>query len=401
MTTLRLFVAALVLAVRPGIAQPVEAARPASRFVAVDLPGGAQPGVASIVKSSDGTWWAAGSFRDNANEHRPGLWRSTDTRTWTRIETVAVTPYGEVSELYSVAASSNAVAALGAATGGAHGNPRTVSWILRDDGRLHEVLAGFELYNGVRQIAVRTIANGPSGWVIFGARNNQNNALGATSWTSTTGDDFTIHDNDPELSSSPGESIIGLDMALDLTVPGGALIAVGERFHAEPGVPSSADTDAIAWTSPDGVSWQRWTPPGLRLGGRDIQRGQRLAIDGQRVLIAGADDRALRNRIGTWTTDDRKVWTRTVIEPFGSSNDPTTGVTVARATAGRMIVGARVTGRLRAVVSINGRRWNELRLPAELPTGNRAVLAAELDATTILVGATSLQGGGLWRTTID
>lgn len=62
-----------------------------------------------------------------------------------------------------------------------------------------------------------------------------------------------------------------------------------------------------------------------------------------------------------------------------------------------MFVGARVTGKLRAVLSKNGRRWTELVLPTELPTGNRAILAAELDANTMLVGATSLVGGGLWR----
>jgi hypothetical protein len=396
MTPLRRFAAVMALLLS-GVATAHAEATPTSRFTPVVLPGGAEPGVASIVKTPDGTWWAAGSFRDATNEHRPGLWKSADTITWTRIETVPVTPYGEVSELYSVAASTRGVVALGAATGGAHGNPRTVSWILRDDGRLHEVLASFELYNGVRQIAVRTITDGPTGWVIFGARNNQNNALGATSWTSVTGDDFTIHDNDPQLSSNAGESIIGLDVALDRTVPGGQLIAVGERFHAKLGDPESADTDAIAWISSDGVSWQRWTPIGLRLGGKDIQRGQRIAVDGARVLIAGADDRALRNRIGVWTSIDRKIWTRTVIGAFGASDDPTTGVTVARANAGRMFVGARVTGRLRAVVSSNGRQWTELRLPPELPTGNRAVLAAELDATTTLIGATSLQGGGLWR----
>lgn len=273
MTTFRRLATVLALLACSLAARSADATLPASRFVSVDLSGGTQAGVASIVKSSDGTWWAAGSFRDDANEHRPGLWRSSDTITWTRIETVAVTPYGEVSELYSV----------------------------------------------------------------------------------------------------------------------------GERFHAEPGVSSSADTDAIAWTSPEGESWKRWTPPGLRLGGRDIQRGQRIAVDGTRVLIAGADDRSLRNRIGTWTTDNRKIWTRTVIAAFGSSDDPTTAVTAARANVGRMIVGARVTGRLRAVVSTNGRRWTELSLPTELPTGNRAILATELDATTILIGATSLDGGGLWR----
>ena len=88
--------------------------------------------------------------------------------------------------------------------------------------RLHEVAAAFELYNGPRQISVRTIVAGPAGWVIFGSRNNRNNRLGATAWTSSTGDDFTIHDDVPALSSQPGEQILGLDVTptgLDLGGP--------------------------------------------------------------------------------------------------------------------------------------------------------------------------------------
>ena len=69
-----------------------------------------------------------------------------------------MTGYGEVSDLYSVAATPEGVAAIGMATGGAHGNPRTVSWRLTADNVLREVPAGFELYNGIRQIGVRAVA---------------------------------------------------------------------------------------------------------------------------------------------------------------------------------------------------------------------------------------------------
>ena len=149
-----------------------------SSFARVALPEiGQRYGVASIVESG-GVWWAAGSFVDAGGEHRPGLWSSTDSVTWSRVPTLPITPYGLVSELYSVAASANGLVALGMATGGAHGNPRTVSWLLGVDRTLHEVAAGFELYNGVRQISVRSIVAGPHGWVIFGSRNNRNDALG-------------------------------------------------------------------------------------------------------------------------------------------------------------------------------------------------------------------------------
>ena len=385
------------------MARPVGAARPVApaAFTRISLPGGTQPGVASIVHRSDGTWWVAGSLLDEFQVRRPALWTSADALTWTAVPIEAQTAYGKISELYALAASTRGVVALGAATGGAHGNPRTASWVLRDDGRLHDVVADFELYNGPRQIAVRSIIDGPTGWVIFGARNNQNNALGATSWTSATGDDFTIHDQDPDLSSSPGESIIGLDVAfdpgLDPAMGAGQLIAVGERFHATPGVASSADTDAIAWTSPDGATWQRWTPPGLRLSAPDIQRAQRIAVDGPRVLITGTSDDGVRNRIVVWSTDDRRRWSRSTVTVFGSSSDATTAATAAVSADGHMIIGARINDRLRIATSTNGRRWTNVVLPADLPTGYRARIAAGVGDDVLLVGATSLTGGGLWR----
>jgi hypothetical protein len=384
------------------IAMPVDAARsPAvSRFVKIDLPGGTRPGVAAIAHRDDGTWWAAGSVADEAGVRRPALWTSGDGVDWAVVPIDAQTPYGKVSELYSVAATARGVVALGAATGGAHGNPRTASWVLGSDGQLHDVIAAFELYNGPRQIAVRSIVDGPAGWVIFGARTNRNDALGATSWTSATGDDFVIHDADVGLSSGAGESIIGLDVAFDPSVPGGQLIAVGERFHAVVGQPESADTDLIAWTSPDGVTWQRWTPPGLRVTAPDIQRAQRIAIGGQRVLMAGIDDNVIRSRVVTWTTNDRRRWTRSIVAPFGTSRDSTTSVMAAVVDSSRMIIGARMNDRLRLALSTTGRTWTDVALPADLPTGIRSRIAVGATTDVLLVGATSLNGGGLWRTTL-
>ena len=49
-------------------------------------------------------------------------------------------------------------------------NPRTVSWKRGTDDLLHEVRADFELYNGPRQIGVRTVARASDRWVISGSR---------------------------------------------------------------------------------------------------------------------------------------------------------------------------------------------------------------------------------------
>ena len=375
---------------------PASSASSADRaFIRMSLPfDGRFAGVAAIAVHND-TWWAAGSFVDATGQHRPGLWRSYDTQTWSRIPTAPITGYGEISELYSVAVSQNGLVAIGAATGGAHGNPRTVSWVLRPDNVLQEVAAGFELYNGPRQIAVRAVSAAPNGWVIIGARNNQNNRLGATSWTSTTGEDFVIHDDEPALSSQPGEQIIGLDV----TRQGDRLIAVGER-----GVPrkGAIDTDGIAWTSNDGATWTRWSPRSLTLGGRNAERAQRVAVFGSRIVIGGTVTDTTKTRFVAWTTLDGVAWHRSSLPQLGKSADVLSNVTGVAANGHKLFVAARVGGRLRLVASSNGQRWHSLALPPDLPHGARSRLTlATSDTNTsavLLVGATDPDdGGGLWR----
>lgn len=353
---------------------------------------GPEPGgVASIARNAAG-WWAAGSFVDAQGEHRPGLWFSADLRTWERLPTVAVTGYGEVSELYSVAASDRGVVAIGMATGGAHGNPRTVSWVLGPDRVLHEVRAEFELYNGIRQMSVRSISAAPGGWVIIGSRTNRNDRVGATAWTSPTGDPFTIRDDDVALSSGPKEQVLGLDVTLD----GDQLLAVGEWLRLDRG----ADTDGIVWRSSDGITWSRWAPPGLQLGGTDAQRLQRVAVDGRHVVIGGSEV-GVRSRFVVWTTTDRLHWRRTVVNALGTSDDALDAVTSVAVLPGRTVVGARRAGALVAAVSEDDRLWRALRMPSGLPVDARAVVAVAGDHRNIVVGAVgrvgaSGRGGGLW-----
>jgi hypothetical protein len=366
---------------------------PADRVVLPAPAGDGRVGIASIVWSGS-AWYAAGSFRDADGQHRPGLWTSADAISWTRIETAPITFYGQISELYSVAASPRGLVALGAATGGAHGNPRTVSWVLDVDGTLHEVAAAFELYNGVRQVSVRSVTAGPNGFVILGSRVNRNGNVGAASWTSPDGADFVIHDDDPELSSSDAEQKFGLDIASS----GDRVIAVGERtiFSADGG-----DTDGVAWTSADGVGWTPWAPDGLELGGAFQQRSQRIAIDGARILIAGVTTGTATDPKATamlaWSTADGRSWKRARIAPFGTSANVLSAATGVALTDTDFIVAGRQGDALMLAASVDGSRWRSVPLPPGLPTGNRATLSVGAHGDTLLVGAQSLDGGGLWR----
>jgi hypothetical protein len=379
---------AILASVSAGNAAP----RKGTTYRPVDL-GVSSPGIAAIVRTPT-DWWVAGSYRDASGEHRPGLWNSADGTAWTRIETVAATPYGEVSELYSLAADSHGLAAIGMATGGAHGNPRTVSWVLQADGKLHEVVANFELYNGVRQIGVRSISSGPAGFVIFGTRNNRNDRIGATSWTSVAGDDFTIRDNDVALSSGPGEFVQGLDV----TSADAEYVAVGERLVIDG---SNIDTDGIVWKSIDGVTWQRFSSTGLVLGGPGDQRVQRVAIDGTRVVLAGTQTSGSTVSFLSWTTRDGKQWNRTRLLGLKNSENALSNVTGLWNQGGRMVVSARVGSTLRAVQSADGAHWKPLVLPADVPVSDRARLVVATQGSHVLVGASvfgvaQAEGGGLW-----
>jgi hypothetical protein len=380
-----------------GVGQHASAALGAPSFRPVDLGSGAA-NVRSIAY--DGAmWWAAGWQFDAEGIKRPRVWQSSDALSWRALGVAPRTGYGEISELYSIAAGPSGVAAIGAATGGAHGNPRTVSWVVTD-GVLTEVPASFELYNGVRQISVRsmvTAKNDATGFVIFGSRVNRNGVSGATSWTSADATDFAIHDNDGALSSGPGEFVLGLDVAAMETSEAG-YVAVGERMRI---VPGSVDVDAIAWQSVDGKNWARWTPRGLILDGRFDQRAQRVAVDPSsgKVVIAGTQTDPKRSRFVVWSRQSNNGrWRRQLLPDtvVPSSADPLSNATCLTVNATVTVLCARSGDRLVAVRTTDGVTWRPVALPTGLPSGQRATLTVAVANGLTLIGATGPMGGGLW-----
>ncbi len=327
------------------------------------------------------TWWFSGSTRDPSGVQRPAVWTSSDLVSVTPMVMRPVTPYGEISEIYAIAAARGGAVALGMHTGGAHGNPRTGSWVLSSSEAspptMGEVKANFELYNGPRQIGVRSVAAVPSGgWVIFGSRVNRNGLLGATSWWSADGSEFAIFDDDPVLSAGVGQQHQGLDVAAD----GPQLLAVGEQFAVRGGVPS---TDAVVWTSTDGRTWMANTDRRLRDGGDGEQRFQRVAVSGDGAVIGGTDS-AVRTRLIAWERRGGK-WHRSVL-PLPSSDDALSGVTDVAIDGTVALVGAKVDERLLLVTRPVGGRWRRAILPAA-PTGRRAQLQVGIGGANVVVAA--------------
>ena len=379
------------MAMTSGTASFGAAAKP-MRWTRVDL-GSDKAAVAALAHTTD-MWWAAGSVIDETGEHRPSLWQSVDARIWKRVPTEASTGYGTISILYALAASARGVVALGSATGGAHGNPRTVSWFLGADGTLREVRAAFELYNGPRQLTVRNVIDTPAAWVIFGSRVVRNGTLGAASWTSATGNNFTLHDSDNALASGQQEQVSGYDVAFD----GTNLVAVGERINLTPG--AGAETNGIRWTSPDGVTWQRSPVPGLDFAGTGAQRPLRITIAGPRQLITGTEIRGRTTRVLAWSSTNAQSWTRKVVSVLRAGTADSDTVVGAAIVGSAFIVTARLDEHLVAASSTNGQAWTRLALPSDMPSGPRAVVTIAGNQNIVLAGAADIQGqgnvGGLW-----
>ncbi len=301
--------------------------------------------------------------------------------------------YGQIAEVFSIAArgpDGADIAAVGQAFGGAHGNARTSTWVGNETG-LSEVRTNFELYNGPRQISVRAITANNDGFVIFGSRVNQNERLGAASWHSTNGAEFTLFDNDPALSSAPNEQVQGADV---ITAPDGTFIAAGERLWWDPANSADTiDTDAILWRSADGRSWERFTPPSFVLGGAGEQRIQKIRYANTKLHAAGTETINGRSHVVFWGPDG----TKRRIAAMGSSEDPLSAVTSLVRSNGSWYVAGRIGGTLRLTRSTDGKNWAKVKLPPTLPTGGRARLIVVPDTNSMLyIGASGLNGGGLW-----
>lgn len=78
--------------------------------------------------SCDGRWFVVGAVADASGGTRPAAWFSADGSAWVPLRVEARTFYGRQNVLSSVACRGGRMAALGAKTGGAHGNPRTSTW---------------------------------------------------------------------------------------------------------------------------------------------------------------------------------------------------------------------------------------------------------------------------------
>ena len=224
-------------------------------------------------------WYVAGGLLGSDGATAPALWSSTDGRTFTPMRIKTVGAYGPEDILSTVACHGATVVAVGAKSGGAHGNLRTSTWVGSGDGPLTEVAAGFEQYGGEAQIGVGTVAGGGAGFLLVGARVDASGGAGAAVWHSPDGTAFTLVDSDPALESD----VRGTTEVDAATVGVAGFLAVGAI--TPPHSPLAA-RDPIAWRSSDGLHWTRISLPSSAPD--NLLQQVTLQPDGS-ALAAGAD----------------------------------------------------------------------------------------------------------------
>ncbi|WP_117214305.1 hypothetical protein [Allorhizocola rhizosphaerae] len=190
-------------------------------------------------------WWVVGGVADASGATRPAVWASIDGSAWSPVRLVPKSYYGERSVLYAAACHDGKLVTIGGKSGGAHGNPRISTWYQESTGALSEVEAYFELFGGNTMVRAARMAGGPRGWMIAGSRTG-----GAAVWTSADATSFTLREDVPELRSDQRGSTWATDV-----------VATAEGWLLSGGVRQRIDGDPLLWTSADGVSWSRLSPP--------------------------------------------------------------------------------------------------------------------------------------------
>jgi len=334
--------------------------------------GGARPAAREIIWC-DQRWYVVGAAVTADGATRPAAWTSDDGVRWRSVRLAPESHYGRQSVLDAGACRDGRLAAVGAKTGGVHGNPRTSSWRQLDDGTLAEVTAGFELYGGPAAVNVGRMTAGPAGWLIVG-----NRISGAAAWTSPDSAAFAIVEAAPELSSDER----GRTWAFDaLATADGWLIAGALTRDGR------IDRDPMTWWSAHGRTWRRQPIS----GGPDNEELQRLTMTGSAPLAAG-----LRGAtFGAWRHDGER-WH--AAGSFGSTDGPGVPLVRSLAAAGDRVVAVTTTGATHELWSSAdaGRSWRPVVAPDDLPSGAERVTTVATGGDRILLLVDDGEQVGLW-----
>ncbi|MBB5115159.1 hypothetical protein FHU28_004998 [Micromonospora echinospora] len=383
-------VAVLLLAACHATPRPLPVpapVRPQWRAVELALPAGAvgRPVPRDAARCA-GRWYVVGGLIDPAGETRPAAWSSSDGVTWSPIPVRAQSFYGRQHVLYAVACRGDGMAALGAKTGGVHGNPRTGTWVWRPGGPLREAPAAFELFGGPRAVSASRLAAGPGGWLVAGAR-----VGGAAVWTSPDAEGFVLREGVDELGSDGR----GRTAAYDVAAVGSGWLVVGSLLP-----PGGAARAPLAWFSADGRVWRRAALPVPKGAAGAAERV--APADGGPVVLGpvgdrfavwrGCDDCGSRSAgpVGT-----AQGWRR--VGGFGTAGPGVPSVD-ALAASGRRLVAVTGDGAQRRLWMSRdgGASWLPVITPVPVPDGGDAALAVAVGDAGLFVATDDGKTSRAW-----
>jgi Protein kinase domain len=229
------------------------------------------------------------------------------------------------------AASGNTIVTTGAQV--ADGTVRQQFFASADGGAAWQLAAVRGLGGGPAPAgyAATRIAGGPAGWLAVGPQ---------AIWTSRDGLSWTLAASHGITPQVPG------DQLYVLTATASGFLAGGQA--ATPG----GGSQAVLWTSRDGLTWQRLTAAEAGLG-RDVTSISYAATSGGDTVIAGT---LASGGWGTWlSTDGGTAWTKVSIAESHGAQNTISGL--AADGSGLIAVRPGTAGDAVAYFSVDGRSW--------------------------------------------
>jgi len=233
---------------------------------------------------SGGPGFVAVGYNGDAAE----VWTSNGT-TWTKLNNDAFFEPGHVEEMWSVYPLGPTLVAVGSDE--FNGDIDAAVWISTNKGLNWYRVSRTYLEKPGDQQMTTVIAGGP-GLVAVGY-DSQSSDKDAAVWTSTDGKRWT-QVRDVDSLGGPGEQVMKGVTTVDRN-----LVAVGwDR--------SGDSIDGAVWTSLDGKSWTKFTPPAL--GGPNVQQIKSVAALGERLIAVGRDRSANRDEdAAVWVADVSQI----------------------------------------------------------------------------------------------
>jgi hypothetical protein len=341
----------------------------------VDLPAASGRPAPRDAVVCGGRWYVVGALVAADGETSPAVWTSQDAVSWSSVRLEPLSYYGERAIMYSVGCRDGVIAAVGAKSGGAHGNPRVSTWYQRPDGALREVTAYFELYGGNTAVGVSHVVGGPAGWLIAGNRTS-----GAAVWLSPDATEFTLVEGAPNLATDSSARTTAADA---IAVAPGWLVVGGDLRSGR------IDHDPAVWTSTDGRGWTRTTMPATDLN-EVLFRVVQIDADLLAVGVRGDAFGAWRRRDGSWQAAGT----------FGTAGGSiVAGVTGAAVAAGRILVSTEAAaGRHVWISDPSGQRWSAVQTPVEVRGGGDTALSVAASGSTVLLLTDDGRSGTVWLT---